>query len=129
MVGTVGTSLSILLGGVIASRVMHARLLQQILRAPMSFFDTTPLGRIVNRFSTDMDKLDSNIPSYTRFWFFEVAMVVSTLVLICYSTPIFLSVMVPLAILYYIIQVAVVLISYFVRFVPLPIYVTCYPNI
>lgn len=99
-----GLSLTVMLGGVLAARVMHGRLLDRILHAPMSFFDTTPLGRIVNRFSTDMDKLDFNIPMYTRFWFFQMTVMLSTLTLISYSTPIFLVVVVPIGIIYFIIQ-------------------------
>ena len=40
-----------------SSRILHEQLLYTVLRAPMAFFDTTPLGRIINRFSTDVDKV------------------------------------------------------------------------
>ena len=35
---------------------MHDDIFAKILRCSMSFFDTTPIGRIVNRFSSDMDE-------------------------------------------------------------------------
>ncbi len=47
--------------GTTASRVMMNRAMRRVLRAPMSFFDTTPLGRITNRFSKDVDIMDNNL--------------------------------------------------------------------
>ena len=50
---------SIVRGTLRASRTLHWRLMSSIVHAPMYFFDTTPLGRIVNRFSKDIDVLDT----------------------------------------------------------------------
>ncbi|XP_018655393.1 putative multidrug resistance protein 1 (ATP-binding cassette C1) [Schistosoma mansoni] len=46
-----------------ASNLLHQHLLSKILHAPASFFDHTPLGRILNRFSNDVDNLDHTIPN------------------------------------------------------------------
>lgn len=71
----------------------------------MSFFDTTPLGRIVNRFSKDVDGIDVTIPSVVHMWLYCLLHVCSTLVVISISTPLFLVVIVPLMFLYYFVQV------------------------
>ncbi|KAJ1988801.1 hypothetical protein EDC05_005092 [Coemansia umbellata] len=41
-----------------AARTLHAHLLQAIMHATPRFFDSTPLGRIVSRFSHDMQVID-----------------------------------------------------------------------
>ncbi|KAJ3219950.1 Multidrug resistance-associated protein 9, partial [Clydaea vesicula] len=44
-----------------ASRVFHDKALIKVLHAPVLFFDTTPMGRIINRFSKDIDGIDNTI--------------------------------------------------------------------
>ena len=56
------------LGCLRAAKFLHEHMLRNILRSPMSFFDTTPLGRIVNRFSKDVDVADSTFPANLRSW-------------------------------------------------------------
>ena len=56
------TALMRLLGAIMAARLLHQNLLQNVISSPMEFFDTTPIGRIVNRFSKDVDVMDTVIP-------------------------------------------------------------------
>jgi len=51
-------SLAMALHRLRASRKLHDDLTASILRAPVSFFDVTPVGRVLNRFAADMDKID-----------------------------------------------------------------------
>ena len=50
-VAILGQSICIALGSISAARIFHHSLINRILRSPMSFFDTTPTGRIMNRVS------------------------------------------------------------------------------
>ena len=39
------------------SSTLHERMLKRVMGCPMSFFDSTPTGRVMNRFSKDMDEI------------------------------------------------------------------------
>jgi ABC-type multidrug transport system fused ATPase/permease subunit len=103
-IGLFFISLLLAYGSVRASTRMHESMLTRIVRAPMSFFDTTPLGRIVNRFSKDIYVIDETIPSSLRSFMSTFMQVVSIVVVISYSTPIFMAAILPMGILYYLIQ-------------------------
>ena len=98
-------SLFLAKGMVRAARVLHGTMLTNVMRAPMSFFDTTPMGRILNRFSRDMDTVDNYLPQMVEVAITSVFIVLCGAVVIAVSTPLFLAVIIPLMILYYFMQV------------------------
>ncbi|KAI8853927.1 P-loop containing nucleoside triphosphate hydrolase protein [Chytridium lagenaria] len=55
--------------GIRSARFMHSQMLENILHLPQSFFDTTPLGRILNRFSKDVYTLDETLPRTFQGYF------------------------------------------------------------
>ncbi|OQR85879.1 multidrug resistance-associated protein 1, partial [Thraustotheca clavata] len=63
VVMTVFRTLSIYIAGLRASRSLFEKMTMALLNAPMKFFDTNPLGRILNRYSGDMSTVDQQIPS------------------------------------------------------------------
>ncbi|XP_028915134.1 canalicular multispecific organic anion transporter 1 [Ornithorhynchus anatinus] len=91
-------------GATWASYLLHKELLGNILKVPMSFFDTTPTGRIVNRFANDISTVDDLLPMSFRSWLLCFLGIISTLVMICTATPVFIVVIIPLAIFYIFIQ-------------------------
>lgn len=88
-----------------AAAKMHAVLLQNILRCPMSFFDTTPLGRVLARFSADMQVIDQIIPQNLEEFLTIFTSVIATIMIICISVPWFTVMVIPLAVIYYLIQI------------------------
>lgn len=86
--------------GLRASRSLFEELLDVVLRAPMSFFDTTPTGRIVNRFSKDVYTLDGKLVSAMRAYFSTLANVFATIIVVTYATPSFALCLIPMIAFY-----------------------------
>jgi ATP-binding cassette, subfamily C (CFTR/MRP), member 1 len=91
-------SLSII--GTRASKGMLNQAMARVLRAPMSFFDTTPLGRITNRFSRDVDVMDNNLSDAMRMYFLSIGGIISVFALIIAFFHYFAIALVPLFFLF-----------------------------
>jgi ABC-type bacteriocin/lantibiotic exporter with double-glycine peptidase domain len=88
-----------------SARGLHSSMLFSILRSKMSFFEQTPVGRIINRFSKDIDAIESSIPGSYRSLLSCLIQVISTILVISISTPFFLIPLVPIVIVYILCQV------------------------
>ena len=87
-----------------AASTMHNDMLHAVMRAPMAFFDTTPLGRVVARFSKDQNTLDMQLPLALNMLIGCMLEVGFTLVLIGALLPLFLIGLLPIAWVYYVLQ-------------------------
>ncbi|KAI8785008.1 multidrug resistance-associated protein 1, partial [Biomphalaria glabrata] len=83
---------------------LHHLLLDRLFHAPMSFFDQTPMGRILNRFSKDVDTVDNTLPLILRDFLMTFSIIAITIIVILIETPLFAAVLVPLVILFLLIQ-------------------------
>ncbi|XP_022645623.1 canalicular multispecific organic anion transporter 2-like isoform X2 [Varroa jacobsoni] len=100
LIASISLNLIALEGG----RVLHERMVQRVLRAPMSFFDTTPMGRVLNRFSKDIDAADITMRFNLRMAIQQSFRTIASLTLISMQTPVFLVLVLPLGIIYYYVQ-------------------------
>ncbi|XP_022702909.1 multidrug resistance-associated protein 1-like isoform X1 [Varroa jacobsoni] len=92
------------LGCIWTSSALHNKMLLSILRAPMNFFDSTPTGRILNRFSRDVDELDLNLYSTADGYLETTVGLTILLTMVCIQIPIFLCILAPLLVLFLMIQ-------------------------
>lgn len=99
------SSFTLALGKIQAARKLHEALLDNKFHTPQSFFDTTPIGRIINRFSKDIYVIDEVLPSTMLMFLGTFFASLSTMIVIIISTPIFALVILPLACIYFFVQV------------------------
>ncbi|KAG0356750.1 hypothetical protein BGZ54_000613 [Gamsiella multidivaricata] len=88
-------------GSLRASRSLYEQLLVSIIRAPIRFFDTTPLGRIINRFSKDFEVIDGQLIQKMTTMLAHIFGVITVVLLITLVTPSFLIAAVLIALMYF----------------------------
>uniref|UniRef100_A0A8C0H658 Multidrug resistance-associated protein 1 n=1 Tax=Chelonoidis abingdonii TaxID=106734 RepID=A0A8C0H658_CHEAB len=99
-----GYSMAVSIGGIFASRHLHIDLLHNVLRSPMSFFERTPSGNLVNRFSKEIDTIDSVIPQIIKMFMGSLFNVIGACIIILLATPIAAIVIPPLGLVYFFVQ-------------------------
>nr|XP_049593463.1 multidrug resistance-associated protein 1-like isoform X1 [Syngnathus scovelli] len=99
-----GTTLAVALGGIVASRHLHADLLDNVLRSPVSFFETTPSGNLLNRFSKEIDAIDCMVPEGLKMTLGYLFKLLEVCVVVLLATPSSGLLLLPLACLYAFIQ-------------------------
>jgi len=88
-----------------ASKKLHDGLTEAVLRAPVSFFDVTPIGRVLNRFAADMDKIDLELTQTVSQGITTIFQVLGALGAIIIATKgTFIIPLIPLTYVYYLVQ-------------------------
>ncbi|KAL9318105.1 hypothetical protein ACSQ67_014622 [Phaseolus vulgaris] len=90
-------SYSVMVLGLKTAQIFFSQILHSILHAPMSFFDTTPSGRILSRASTDQTNVDVFIPLFLNFVVAMYITVISIFIITCQNSWPTAFLLIPLA--------------------------------
>ncbi|KAF3970894.1 hypothetical protein CMV_005450 [Castanea mollissima] len=98
---TLANSFWLVMSSLYAAKRLHDAMLTSILRAPMVFFQTNPLGRIINRFAKDLGDIDRNVAPFVTMFLGQVSQLLSTFILIGIVSTMSLWAIMPLLVLFY----------------------------
>ncbi|CAG4948573.1 unnamed protein product [Colias eurytheme] len=91
-------------GGVKAASKIHKALLEIIVKANVKFFDVTPTGRIINRFSSDTYTVDDSLPFILNIFLAQVFALIGAIAVTIYGLPWLFVGIIPMSIIYYRLQ-------------------------
>ena len=86
---------------------LHKKLLNSIMHVPLSFFEENPSGRIINRFTSDMETIDRSIPLAMCDVFWCSVNILSVIVIVSVIVPYILIFLVPLSLIFIALQVGI----------------------
>ncbi|KAI5710558.1 hypothetical protein M8J75_009674 [Diaphorina citri] len=99
-----GRAFTFAIGGIHAATKLHDQLLTSIMKARVLVFDLSPIGRILNRFSSDVDTIDDSLPFILNILLASLFSVLGAMIIIVYSLPWLILVLLPLIPLYHRLQ-------------------------
>ncbi|XP_045447338.1 ATP-binding cassette sub-family C member 10 [Melitaea cinxia] len=91
-------------GGVKAAEKIHKALLKTVVKANIKFFDVTPTGRIINRFSSDTYTVDDSLPFIMNILLAQVFSLIGAVAVTVYGLPWLLVGVLPMTFIYYRLQ-------------------------
>lgn len=87
-------------------------LLVNVLRSPMSFFESTPSGNLLNRFAKEIDAIDCMVPEGLKMMLSYVFKLLEVCIIVMMATPFAAVIILPLAFLYAFVQVHAAIITF-----------------
>ncbi|KAL2913256.1 hypothetical protein HK105_207258 [Polyrhizophydium stewartii] len=90
----------IMFGGLASAKYFHSAALDGVMRAPMSFFDSQPIGRILNRMSKDIEVVDNQLSMTVFFFFVGLCFCIAQIVVVIYASPYMLILMSVIALIF-----------------------------
>ena len=91
----------IFLGVIAASRTFHSKAFSGVIGAPMGWSHANPAGRVINRFSKDMESIDQRIMPQIFQAIAGLGSLISAVAILGRSSPVILGVLAPLFIIYW----------------------------
>ncbi|KAF9027711.1 multidrug resistance-associated ABC transporter [Hymenopellis radicata] len=98
-------NLAVYVAALMAGLSMFKSSLAHVLGSPVSFFDTTPMGRILSRLSKDQDTVDAELSLTLTQFLVMFSSMIGTVALVFYTFPYLGIIFAPMAVLYYFVQV------------------------
>ncbi|XP_054992088.1 LOW QUALITY PROTEIN: ATP-binding cassette sub-family C member 6 [Sorex araneus] len=99
-VGLFASMAMVLVGGVRASSLLFRRLLWDVARSPVGFFERTPIGNLLNRFSKETDTVDVDIPDKLRLLLNYAFELLEVILVVTVATPLAILAVLPLLVIY-----------------------------
>ncbi|KAB8030988.1 ABC transporter transmembrane domain-containing protein [Fluviispira multicolorata] len=97
-------SYSVLKKGVNAAQIFHNKLFEGVISAPLSFFNSNPAGRILNRFGKDQENIDLFLPQNLQEFVASLFTIFSTILILVFISPYCIFGIIPILLIYYKIQ-------------------------